>query len=113
MELIGYDFYTEEYGGTSIPQPDFKKHIRKSMLLIRAHTFERVMQDWIWEAKMAACEIAELFYAGADSIGVASVSNDGYSVSYRDAEELDKKAVAILTEYLGHTDLLYWGCEHA
>lgn len=111
MDLITYEFYKDDFGGSSIPETAFKRYIRYGMMVVRQHTFDRVIEEWLDEAKMAACEIAEILFSQEDSRLISSVSNGGYSVSYKADDMVSLQISDIMSRYLGHTDLLYWGCD--
>lgn len=126
MIYASFKYYIQEYGGTALTEQDFKKYARRASAEIDHVTFGRLLdmpEDQIPDAVFAAvCDIAEKLhhFETADGSSIASINNDGYSVSLRDtgtANTRKKEVRSIIRTYLANTGLMYRGvggccCSH-
>lgn len=116
---MNYDFYVNQYGGSLIPEADFKRLSNKAKSEIDYFTFGRI--DWIKaddNIKMCLCEVAEVVHQ-ADNLAkdgiVSSESVGEYKISYDTKAKLELtthqqgKVHLIVAKYLMHTGLMYRG----
>lgn len=62
-ELVDYKYYTDIYGGSSIPESSFKEHSIKASSKINRYTSNRINQENIDDnIKNTACEIITLLF---------------------------------------------------
>ncbi len=125
---VDFEYYTNTFGGTEIPEASFTRYEIKSRAFIDNITFDRLKNDNLLiddSVKNAMCEIMELNF----KLDEASLSNGesvkssetvgNYSVTYAvsdveknavDRTQLNKvKYYNIAKEYLGNSGLLYRG----
>lgn len=63
-KLVDYEYYTEAYGGSSIPESSFSKKAIESSNKINYYTSNRINESNIDDnIKNTTCEIAELIYS--------------------------------------------------
>lgn len=114
-----YTYYSNEWAGTKIPASDFTEYARKAERLIKYITNNRITEVTD-EVKNAVCAAAEAAYDIRQSVanvpqGIKSENTDGYSVTFKDADEetlLAKEQSAMLVvieQELSTTGLLYRG----
>lgn len=81
MLSVDYTFYTEVYGGTSIPQDDFDRVINRALGVLNGCTavnlfeydFSSDPESQVNRLKMALCNTADAVLGGTDaSTGLAS-----------------------------------------
>ena len=116
---MNYDFYVNQYGGSLIPEVDFKRLSNKAKAGIDYFTFNRI--DWSKaddNIKMCLCEMAEVLHQAAELVegGIVSSETVGqYKVSYdTDANSIlamsnQSRMNKIVAKYLVHTGLMYRG----
>ena len=119
MAYATFQYYTESYKGTALKEEDFPAYANRASALIDHVTFDRLKglaDDQILDAaRDATCAVAETLYTSATTAeggSIASISNDGYSVNYRDtggSKELRREVVALIRTYLANTGLMYRG----
>lgn len=114
-----YEFYaaTDEKVAEISPS-EYCSKAEEAASIIDFRTFGRAagatgeMAD---KVKICECKIIDALVSfSSPSAGIASESNDGYSVSYRqDAEQkLQEKILSICREYLTYPEnLMYAGCD--
>ena len=125
-------FYTEQFFGTSVAEPDFPRLSSRASSFLDYYTMGKSKKSPdLYELKMACCAIAEQYQIieAANKVVSQSVSNPGakksetvgsYSVSYATGEESAKNALSVSGEanaqlakmaqiYLIGTGLLYRG----
>ena len=62
--LIDYDYYTKQYGGSSIPESSFNKESIKASSRVNYYTKNRINEENINDdIKNATCEIADFIYS--------------------------------------------------
>lgn len=134
LNLVTYEYYTNTYGGTSIPSASFNKYSLKASSKINHYTSNRITEDIMSQEplgdniKNTACEIAELLYS-QDQL-IANQNNDvsikasetvgPHSISYVNklslqsqrilsSNELEKESYKICYTNLVQTGLMYRG----
>ncbi len=130
MLEVNYEYYTDTYGGSSIPSNSFKRVSNIAISKVNSYTFNRLNSENITnDVKDTVCEIAELIYKNetlrekmtnteekiisSESVGPHSItyenkSNNIESQTYGD-EELEKVSYSICYRRLVHTGLMYRG----
>lgn len=95
LKLADYQYYSDVYKG-SMAEDDFNRNILTVSAYLDKVTFGRIearIADLGDDIKHVACLCADeakaLSDAGVDGRKVASVSNDGYSVSFTDSGSAD------------------------
>lgn len=108
MPYADYNWYKEVYKGFEIGEEQFN-----SVALAASKYLDRITFGKIDEAdasvKLAMCAVADKMTALSNSSNIASESNDGYSISYKNVSEekvLYKAACLFLPQ-----ELLYRGVE--
>ncbi|MDR2656496.1 MAG: hypothetical protein LBB86_01570 [Oscillospiraceae bacterium] len=136
-----YEFYTEEYAGTAIPENQFNQLSRRATEIVDSRTFRRasdVMKNdtasrKAWAVRVAACMVAELLYAQGEATrsesvaqgagGIKSETVGQHRVEYvapmsavervQARQALDGAISEELTSHLWDTGLLYMGVRRA
>ena len=129
---VDYNYYTETFKGTLIPNQEFDKYATMASGRIRNNIHSRDITYFEKEVKTATCCVAEIFYnqylnkeklknisSGTEKIvtseQVGDYSRNISNLSIQDLlkiisdEEVDKEIVAVLEDYLLSTGLLYCG----
>lgn len=121
MAYATYEYYRDEFGGTAIPEAQFRRCVNFASRQIDYFTFDRITgPDSVKNLPDCACEMAEAVYniRYKDNGKVKKSENtDGYSVTYlteqKDGEDADtllrRKLYAVCSTYLMHTGLMYRG----
>lgn len=121
MAYANYDYYRDEYHGSKITEADYAQLSLQADAYIDALTFCRLrdgaaVTKWV---QLAACAVADAIarYAvtDADANNLKSESTDGYSVSYKDEQQLAVEKMDAMYNaaglYLPPSDpLRYRGC---
>ena len=110
MSYADYNFYTEVYGGSSLPSASSKKYLNRASYFIDKITFNRLKGTEVDESvKMAVCSVAEKMYE-IDSEGGIKTSETvkSYSVSYANNKTADMEYIDCARMYLAQ-ELLYRG----
>ena len=127
-ELVDYDYYSDTYEGSSIPESSFNQMTIAASAYVNKHTFNRIDNSILDDnIKNCTCEIIELLYSQIikkdkienDKI-VASETVGPHSKSYVNNAsiieknilsdtELDNKCYKICYKYLVSTGLMYRG----
>lgn len=127
-QLIDYDYYVNNYGGSSIPESSFNNFAIKASARINKYTFNRITDEVIDNnIKNCACEIADLLYSQdikklkiEDIKMVASETVGKHSKTYVNNSnlidkqilsdsELETSCYKICYKYLVSTGLMYRG----
>lgn len=119
LKLTDYQYYSDTYKG-SMTEDEFNRNILTASAYLNKITFGRIeaeISDLSEDIKYLAClcadEVKTLSESEIDGRKVASVSNDGYSVSFTDSDSSDDLYAKIY--YLARTYLpgeyLYAGVE--
>lgn len=122
-----YAYYTDDFGGTLIPQEMFNRSVNMAGRYINMFTYGQITEenkDSIDGLQDCACDMAESVYKMLYSSAAASAGGekksetiDGYSVSYvtaqKDGEDirtvLARNLYALATLYLSESGLLFAG----
>lgn len=127
--MLNYDYYSNVYGGSSIPGSSFNKYSIKAYSKINLYTSNRINETNLDDnIKNTICEIAEILYT--QDILAEKIENDTkeitnetvgpHSVSYVNkssiqiqrilsAKELEEKCYGICYEKLANTGLMFRG----
>lgn len=128
-KLVDYEYYSKNYGGSSIPESSFQKKAIEASSKVNYYTLDRidkaVLDDNI---RNTTCEIAELIYSQDilkekvlnDEKSKASETVGPHSVTYINnktfqekeiftPEELEYNCYKICYRYLASTGLMYRG----
>lgn len=130
LTLIDYDYYSDIYEGSSIPESSFQKKAIEASSKVNYYTFNRITEKEINNnIKNATCEVAELIYS-QEKLKEIVLSNDKkiklsetvgpHSVNYVNKssaqekeilndEELENSCYKICLRYLANTGLMYRG----
>lgn len=106
-----YEFYTEQFGGSVIPQGAFNRHSLRAGRFLDQVTFGRIKQVTL-AIQLATCEIAEAHYNAQEHEGkeIASESVGSQSITYvATGKQFEAKCYDLAKLYLGGTNLLYRG----
>lgn len=118
MAYADYQYYTDEYYGTKLTESEFVKYAKRASAEMDHVTFgrlEKLSDGEITDAiKDCMCDVAEhlKYFETSSGAEVASESNDGYSVTYRDISDVDQQKHeidAVIRTYLAVTGLMYRG----
>lgn len=123
MIYATYEYYTDQYYGTRLTEKEFPRYAKRASAEIDHVTFGRLSNmpdDTIPDAvRDAMCDVADhlhLYATTADGGVIASESNDGYSVSYRDtgSSAFQKREIlATIRTYLAVTGLMFRGASQS
>ena len=133
MMYADYSYYTDSFGGSLIPETDWKRTAGIASSWMDSATFGRltngIPDEWENEVRNCCCELSEQVY----SFVISSLSDDeddaklssekigNYSITYRSDAEFfasflhgstagfEDVAKSIISRYLGRTGLLYRG----
>lgn len=127
-ELVDYDFYIDNYEGSSIPESSFKNMSIKASAYVNKNTYNRIKESNIDDnIKNCTCEIADLLYSQdikklkiEDIKMVASETVGKHSKTYVNNSnlidkqilsdsELETSCYKICYKYLVSTGLMYRG----
>lgn len=132
MSYVNYNYYTNNFYGTLIPETNFNKKALEASSKVKYFTSNKIDRNNISDdIKNATCTIAELLYKQEkmkDSITnqidenkkIASETLGPRSITYSDNtqeiskmilsdSDLNKKILQICREYLSNTELMYRG----
>lgn len=112
---VDYDYYSNEYMG-NLDLTRFSRNLKWATALIDEITYGRIAKlDSIPDCvKDAVCSAVEKYdqYKQLKDQKLKSESNDGYAVSYADAEKMSAVRLEIIADmkmYLAGTGLIYRG----
>lgn len=109
--MVGYEFYTDNFGGASIPESAWMRLSIKAETKLKKYTFNRIKElDNVM--KCAICDMAEYIFDYESRKGKTSENTDGYSVSYDTSESYESKMYEIASDYLLNTGLMDMEVEH-
>lgn len=130
MTLVDYNYYSNNYKGTVIPQDSFDNMAIKASSIVNLNTYMRIKEESqiTKDVKDATCEVAELLFnqetlknkllqSSVESGDIASESLGPHSITYINKasiqkeellteEEKDKQAYNICYKYLIMTGLM-------
>ncbi len=110
---VTYAFYLSEFccgGEATLPSGEFDKFVKRAKLRISGLGVNFI-SEFEEEIKLCICEVAEVIYAAAKSANVKAESIDGYSVTFEDSNNINKKVKNIVVTRLANTGILYAGVE--
>lgn len=118
MGYVDFDYYTESYGGNSIPEDEFTKYEIRSRMQIDMYTFNRVknaiknVPDFVVpeEIKNAQCAVMD-YIKQVDMNGgavIASETVSKHSVTYA-VKSFDEEVRGIVKGFLRGTSWTYLG----
>lgn len=102
MLLIDYTYYSENYGGSSIPESSFQKKAIEASSKVNYYTSNRISEEIINDdIRNATCEIAELIYSQdilkekviSDEMSKASETVGPHSVTYVNNKNFQEKRI--------------------
>ncbi|MBE7022718.1 MAG: hypothetical protein E7414_05850 [Ruminococcaceae bacterium] len=109
MTEIDYNYYSEIYMGTVIPEADFAfVKNRAEMILqhaIRGASLSELEPD---KVNRAVCEVSDYLYESHGREGFLRESLDGYDVTY-DKNRSGRELINIIRRYFGDDGVLYRG----
>lgn len=129
-KIVDYNYYSNFYGGSSIPESSFNKYSIKASSRVNNYTSNKIDSSNLSEnIKNTVCEIAEVLYnqdllilelESVEKKEVASETVGPHSISYvsktntlnqrvLNDSELDQKCYEICYNNLACTGLLYRG----
>nr|DAH37250.1 MAG TPA: Head Tail Connector Protein [Caudoviricetes sp.] len=114
MQYVDFLYYKEVFKGTVIPSETVFNGLEiKAQAYVDKITFGRITDEIagteaVKNAICAACE-TQFQYSGHE--GVASESNDGYSVSYSGDEKAAERAMYSAAKLFLPSELLYQGVD--
>ena len=97
------------YGGT-LSETDFARFCFRAEAILQTETFGRIKTA---DEKVKRCIFDLIDIANQTGAGIASVSNDGYSISYLSKAEAEQKMSDIIYDYFVDDDILYCGADGA
>lgn len=103
---LSYSEYVS-MGGT-LTETEFDRLNSKAQSILDLLTFNRItnVNDNVKEC------IFELIGTNQETISnVSSVSNDGYSITYKNRDDIEQGNSDIVYRYFAHTDMLYRGTD--
>lgn len=130
MLLVDYDYYSDEYEGSSIPESSFESKAIEASSKVNHYTSNRINDTNINDdIRNTACQIAELLFEqekiklsviddtnkeiASESLGPRSVSYVNKSSlkasQILNEDELENKIYKIIYQNLVHTGLMYRG----
>lgn len=132
MVLVDYDYYSDEYGGSSIPESSFETKAIEANSKVNYYTFNRINKTNLTkEIRNVTCQVAELLFeqeklknkvsqSSIESKEISSETLGPHSISYVNKaniqaaqilseEELESKIYKIVYQALAHTGLMYRG----
>lgn len=111
MLFTNYKFYSETYGGTSIPSNIFARVSTRASYFINQITFSRINDDnKTNDIQFATCAVADEMYKIEKDGGVkASESVGNHSVSYANQNSSEEKKYYNVAKIYLQEELLYRG----
>ncbi|MBO5369891.1 MAG: hypothetical protein J6B23_04345 [Clostridia bacterium] len=110
------EYYVNVFCGEAnekLPAENVVMYLRKASTFLNSLFVTKKPEEPYDECiKNACCEIAECFFQADSRAGIASESNDGYSVTYTSESaqgSASATAYTIAQRNLAHTGLLYRG----
>ena len=105
MNILDWEYYNSHF--PKVSEEDFNKlNYSCSVLVYRklALEIEELSEDELIMVKDCICNVINYTYSNLQSENISSISNDGYSVSYAQKNESEKKQGLkdIIHEWLGY-----------
>lgn len=86
MVTVDFEYYTEEFYGIEIPEERFSYYAAAAEEYLDHVTFGNLFQAEDDQIARAVCSVAECLYRDREDVEQESV--DGWSVRYRERDEL-------------------------
>lgn len=88
--IVDFDYYKNVFCGGAITSPAVFCNLElKAVAYIDKITFGKITEPITKEVKNAVCSVCEVLHKKLEHSGIASESNDGYSVSYTQVDEAE------------------------
>ena len=103
-KLVDYEYYSKNYGGSSIPESSFQKSVIEASSKINQYTSNRINETILDDnIRNTACEIAELIYSQSilkekiisDDKSKASETVGPHSVTYVNNKTFQEKEISL------------------
>ena len=107
MVQVSYDFYSQTYGGTEVPQAVFEKYAYRAGVLLGSMMRSKASAPDSDKLSRLICEICDRLYLDDRRMGVSRESVDGYDVTYDDGKSCEIRQ--IIRQYLGDDGVLFRG----
>lgn len=107
MEFVDYSYYKDVYCG-SLEEKEFAKIYPKAVAYFYGATRGRIKNPDT-NVCFALCELCDIFYEDVSCENIKAESCDGYSVQYKESENMYSLAWDVLTTYLEASGCLYGG----
>lgn len=113
MNLTNYNFYTDKYYGTSVPNSAlFQRLSIRASYFINSITSNRIENNLADDIQFATCAVIDVMYKIEQDGGVKSSESTGnHSVVYKGKTTEEKMCYKAAKVYLSHTGLLYKGVD--
>ena len=109
MNKVGFDYYENVFLGSGITsQREFDKYEIRALAYIDKITFGRIV-DMTESIKCAVCSVCEALKRRGSAQGIKQEQNDGYSVTYKDAEVSEFDDLYMSASVFLPEELLYKG----
>ena len=107
MKLIDYSYYKDVYCG-SLSEEEFARIYPKASAYLYGATRGRIREAET-NVCFALCELCDIFYEDISHENIKSESCDGYSVQYKESENMYSLAWDVILTYLETSGYLYGG----
>ena len=97
----------QDMGGT-LSETEFNRLNYTAQATLDLLTFNRIEQE---DGRAKECVFALIGTHSEQPSNVSSVSNDGYSIHYKDADEISQTDKDIVYKFYANTDLMYRGTD--
>lgn len=98
--MVDYDFYTEAYLGSAVPEKAFDRLAARAQEQLEAFERDFRVTGGDDARQFALCAMAEVLYAGQHRGELRSTSVNGVQVSYEDSRPLQKRLLHAAGTYL-------------
>lgn len=104
--FLTYNEY-KRMGGT-LAETDFNRLSYRAEQTLKTHTLGRIE---IADERVKRCMFDLIAIESSQNAGVKSVSNDGFAITYQNANEAAESEYDIIYRYFADTDMLYRGTD--
>lgn len=105
--FLTYNEY-KRMGGT-LAETDFNRLSYRAEQTLKTYTFGRIE---VPDERVKRCIFDLIIFANSQNSGsIQSVSNDGYSMTYKSSKEQNEAEYGIIYRYFADTDMLYCGAD--
>ncbi len=109
MSKVGFDYYQNVFLGSEITsRKEFDKLEIRALAYIDKITFGRIT-EMSESIKCAVCSVCEALNRRIEAYGIKQEQNDGYSVTYKDAEISEFDDLYMSASVFLPSELLYKG----